>query len=196
MKKWTAMIVALILLVTLSAASAGVPSISTGDTTRQGGKATASTGVEIPDGFVLEPKDAGDVVQNEIKDMFNFVNATSPAQSLVGYFSDEVQQMIMAKLPDTVALNSLQANEITELYIQNYDTAYGDVTKEFTFATQYAIDQAVVVLIGLVDAAGDIVWVAVDAVAIEGGGLAITFPQEVLLQMEQAAEIMMVVFSE
>ena len=195
MKKWTAMIAALILLVTLSAASAGVPSISTGDTT-QGGKATTSTGEEIPDGFVLEPKDAGDVVQNEIKDMFNFVNATSPAQSLVGFFTDEVQQMIMAKLPDTVALNSLQANEITELYIKNYDTAYGDVTKEFTFATQYAADQAVVVLIGLVDAAGDIVWVAVDAVAIEGGGLAITFPQEVLLQMEQAAELMMVVLSE
>jgi len=195
MKKWTAMIVTLVLLAVIGLASATVPSISTGDTT-QGGGSTASTGVAIEEGFVLEPTDTPETIQNEIQQMFDFVNGTDPQQPAAQYFSDEVQQMIAEKLPETVAADNLVVNEIVPLVMANYDSAYGDVTTEFTFATEYVEGETVVVLLGLIDVDGNIEWVAVDAVAVEGGGLAVTFPQDVLLQMEQATDIMMVVLSE
>ena len=193
MKKWTVVIMALVLLTVIGLASAAVPSISIGDIT-QGGGLTSSTGAALEDNFILDPTEASVAIQTVIKQMFDFVNGTSPAQPPAKYFTEEVLQLIKAKLPVTIPADDLVVNEIVPLYIANYDAAYGDVTKEFFFAVEYDAGKAVVVLLGLIDAAGNIEWIVVDAVAIEDGGLAVTFPQDVLLQMEKAADIMMVIF--
>jgi hypothetical protein len=183
------------LLLTVVGANAAVPSISTSDTT-QTESTTASTGATVSDDFKIFIVETPESTQQVISNLYDFVNATEQTQPPARYFSEETQQMIQEKLLDNASLDSLAVNEIVSLKVENYDTAYGDVTVEFSFATEYEIGKAVVVLLGLTDAAGNIEWIAVDAVAVEGGGLSAIFPQDVLLKMEQSSAVTMVVFNE
>lgn len=187
--------VALVLVMVLAAANAGVPSISTNDTTQiKDMKASASE--TIDQGFILNVVEPPKVVQNEIQSFYQYVNNETGTKAPIGYFPEAVQQAVQEKLPEDIAEDTLQVNEMISLQTYNYDTKYGDVTVEIAFATVYQEGSTVVVLVGLSDADGNIEYVVVDAYVTPSGSLMVVFPQELLLRMEKAAAIPLVVFNE
>lgn len=185
MKKFMAMMMAITLILTVAVASAAVPSITTNDTTI----------VTKPDTFKIYVADPSDVAQQQIKDLYDYVNAADGTKAPAGFFSDDVQAEIGAKLPEGVSLEDLQVNEIISLKVEDYDTTFGDVVVQMAFATVYDADAVVVVLLTLISADGTMEQVTVDASVNADGTLSITYTQDVLVKMQQAASVMLTVFN-
>ena len=66
----------------------------------------------------------------------------------------------------------------------------------FRFATTYAVDEAVVVLIGVVNAeTGAVEWIALEGVGTEDGGIEVVFTAELLAAI-QSGDAMMAIASD
>ncbi len=195
MKKLTAIFLCIGILFIVSAAGAAVPSISTFDSTQV--VSITSSADEINDtNFAIFPVEPKDPMKEEIKKMYDFVTAETPLKALAGYFTQEDQDKIAEKIPESLTPDMLDANEITPLAIVNYDVVYEDVYVEFSFATKYEAGKAVVGFLGLMDSQGNIQWVALNATVADGGGVICEFTEEICLQMEKAVEMVLIIFSE
>ena len=207
MKKWAAWMVAAVLVLSVCGARAAVRSVSTSDTTRV--VETRGTGqAELPEQFRIFTVESKVAIQQEIKRLYDFVNDAQETRPPVRFFTQEQQQLVQDRLPDSVLPDTLQVNEIISVDEINYDTQIGDVDVEFAFATPYATGKTVTILLGITHADvsrewdentdwnTDTEWVALDAVAMENGHLLIDFPQDVLEKMTTATATTMVVFNE
>ena len=106
---------------------------------------------------------------------------------------------ILEKLPD---IEQMEINEFITIEPIEYKEEYGDIKTNFTFVTEYKVEQMVVVLIGVysgeVDENGQFVveWIVLDAVVEEDGSLSVVIPQADMLKMQDAASVAMAVLSE
>ena len=195
MKKLTALFLCMGILFIMSAAGAAVPSISTSDTT-QVVSITPSSDAVSHENFAIFPTEPKDPMKEAIKEMYDFVNVTSPSQALAGFFLPEDQAKLAEKIPAALTPDMLDVNEMTPLGIVNYDVEYGDVDVRFSFATEYEAGKAVVALLGLMDAQENFQWIALDAVAADDGDIVVKFTQEACLKMETAVEMVLIIFNE
>lgn len=205
MRKWIAGMLTLTLILTVTIATAGVPSISTEDTTSV---VWLSTGTSENDPFRIYEVKTPKAVQTEIKRLYDFVNDTEEKLPPSQFFSEEIQTMLQDALPEDLALDTMLVNEIITIDEINYDQKYGDVNVEFKFATAYEEGKTVLILLGLThkdvseewdeneDREEYTKWVSVEAIALENGDLLILFPQEVLLEINEATAVTMIVFNE
>ena len=106
---------------------------------------------------------------------------------------------ILEKLPD---IEQMEINEFITIEPIEYKEEYGDIKTNFTFVTEYKVEQMVVVLIGAytgeVDENGQFIveWIVLDAVVEEDGSLSVVIPQADMLKMQEAASVAMAVLSE
>ena len=106
---------------------------------------------------------------------------------------------VLEKLPD---LEKLEINEFISIEPVEYKEEYGDIKTNFTFVTEYKVEQQVIVLFGLytgeIDENGEFVveWVVLDAAVEEDGSLSVIIPQAEMLKMQEADSVAMAVLSE
>ncbi len=205
MKRRMVFLMTLVLVLAMSGAQAAVQSISTFDTTQV---ISMSGTTALDDPFRIFPVESPVAIRQEIKRMFDFVNAATGEVPPVQFFAEKEQALVQAELPDTLLPDMLLVNEILSLGIVNYDEKYGDVAVEFAFATVYEPGKFVTVLLGLTNADvnrewdadtnwdTNTEWVTLKAETLETGHLRITFPQDVLVKMMSAPAITMVIFNE
>lgn len=153
---------------------------------------------------------------NELQDKFSIslVDLTDhmeEEQALIGYhlreggeilkwFPDERQAEALLMLPEHIDPASLIAYDVIAVEAEYYVDAYGDVTVEIVFGTQYLPEKAMVVLAGFpipkADDTYEMVWYVLRADALaEGGSVEIGLKQLNLQQMMEEP-MMMVVISE
>lgn len=190
MKKWMSILVAALLILSMSTAFAAVPSKTTSNAATVT-TVVSSTGVEIAEDFkvAIVVEESAPVVQ-ELTKIATFV-ATNEV-SVVEYFPEEVKEQIVAKLPETIVTEDVEINEFVTIDQTAYTETYGDIKASFSFTTVYAPEQTLVALVGIftgeVDENGEpiIEWIVLDAIANEDGTVEITFTQDAMLKMQGA----------
>lgn len=190
MKKWMSILVAALLVLSMTTAFAAVPSKTTSNATTVTAVVT-TTGVAVAEDFKVEVvvEESAPVVQ-EITKIATFVAENSAP--VVEYFPVEVKEQIVAKLPETVVTEEVEINEFVTIDQTAYTETYGDVKTSFSFTTVYAPEQTLVALVGIftgeVDENGEpiIEWIVLDAIANEDGTVEVTFTQDAMLKMQSA----------
>lgn len=189
MKKWTSILITVLLILSITTAFAAVPSKTTTNASTVTTVVSAS-GVELADDFkVAVAVEESAPVVNEISKIFTFV---SSGNAPVDYFPAEVKEEIVAKLPETIVSADVEINEFVSIDQTAYTEAYGDVKVSFSFTTSYTPKQALVALVGIftgeVDENGEpiVEWIVLDAIANEDGSVEVTFTQEAMLKMQAA----------
>ena len=71
-----------------------------------------------------------------------------------------------------------EVNEVVELHLYNYQPGSGPVTLNLRFETPYEAGTRVVVMIGVADANGNIVWKAFSGVAQADGSVTVTVDEQ------------------
>ena len=199
MKKWLALVLAsLLVLSTMAAFAAVTPSKSTGDLTKiDTASITTSTGAAVADDFVVgipeeEPAKTTEIVEK-------LFDTTTKGGAPIDYFPAGIQKDIAAKLPEGYDLKTLDLNEIIALVIENYDEAYGDIDIVFNFGTLYKEDQDVFAVLGNYTEAkaadekdadytseDGVEWILLDAEPQEDGAVKITFTGDAMKAAEAA----------
>ena len=207
MKKFAFWMMAAFLVLSAAWAQGAVQSISAVNTT-QVIEIEGTGGADLPDVFRLFPVEPKAAIEQEIRRLYEFVNASQEQQPPILFFMQEQQQMIREKLPEGVLPDMLQVNEIVTIDEINYDTQIGDVRVEFSFATIYETGKTVSILLGVTTADvsqewdentdwnTNTQWHVLEAEVLPNGHLIIAFPQDVLQKMMTATATTMVVFSE
>ena len=108
--------------------------------------------------------------------------------SFTGYFAEDVQQEIAKNIKSETVV----AYEATPVAAKNYTEADGEVEADFQFATQYADDADVVVVVGF-EGEGGITWTAKKATVV-GGVVRVLFTAEEMVRMN-AQQALVVVLS-
>lgn len=191
MKKFALALASMLLVLSAAGAAAAVPSKTTTDVTRV--KAVEST---EPTMLIEVTEDAAPVVE-EIEKIYQHVAVKG--QAAIAYFPVETQNEIIALLPEGVKGSALTMNEFVTLTTEG--TA-ADAKVTFTFTTRYAVDQKVVVVIGLYDGTRDangqynVEWVVLNAEVLESGDIAVEFPAELVERMKNAVATAMAVLND
>ena len=188
MKKFLALMTIVCMVLTASVAFAAFPSKTAEDLT-QVGTVESTTGVEVDPTFAIVVAEPTEEINAEVEAMRELVEAEQP---LLTYFPEEVQQEVVAAMPETFDANTAVAYEVVTVAAANYDETYGDVAAEFTFATEFAEETKVVVLIGLPNAEGGMDWVVKSGVVVNGAvRIEFTKDELVLMQSENALMVIM-----
>ena len=175
MKKFVCLFVALMLCLSCAALAESVPSKTVADLTKV--EVSAENLPAGADFFVRLVADDEVEYQNEVKVCQNEIAALAQSNSVAEYFG-EVKNANGEVIDLAAVLESetLNVHEFCPFVAGDYDEAYGKVTAKVAFATPYAKDEKVIVLIGLVtvDANGNqvIEWVAYEGVGVEAVGAA------------------------
>lgn len=191
MKKFALALASMLLVLSAAGAAAAVPSKTTTDVTRV--KAVEST---EPTMLIEVTEDDAPVVE-EIEKIYQHVAVKG--QAAIAYFPVETQNEIIALLPEGVKGSALTMNEFVTLTTEG--TA-ADAKVTFTFTTRYAVDQKVVVVIGLYDGTRDangqynVEWVVLNAEVLESGDIAVEFPAELVERMKNAVATAMAVLND
>lgn len=143
-------------------------------------KKVAAQGTEkIQDDFIFEMAKGEESapVEQEIKNLFNFVNRPQtdaaeakdengepiPAPAPMEYFDEDLRKQVEEKFIEMCNLgidpeaekeiteydvSNIEINEIVALRVKNYKEAYGAIEVEFAFPTMYEIGQKVMVMVG------------------------------------------------
>lgn len=201
MKKCLALVTVLCLLASVSVSFA-VPSKTTTDlSTVSSFVVDANTSVSVDSGFTVEVTEDDVIVQQELEKIYTHV--MQEAQAPITYFATEIQEEIIAKLPETVKGEELELLEFVTIQTQNYDEIYGGAKGTFSFTTKYSSKQHVVVILtlytGEIDAFGNPVSIsfALEATPIdETGELEIYYTSEQLLLMQNSQSASLAVLSE
>lgn len=106
---------------------------------------------------------------------------------IVELFTEETVAAVVEKLPETVQASNLVMDEIFVMNVENYETAYGDVETRFQFVTDYEEDTVLVAMIGVIGEDGNIIWIPMDALVVEGM-VNIVFTQEILELVQSGNE--------
>ena len=172
------MLVLMIAFASFSCACAeAVPSVTV-ETVVTVAAATSSTGAVLPETFKVEVVPQSETATKVIAEITEAVKAAPVAS----YFGEEVIKAAVAKLPAAVAAKAeapaLVLNELTTVTVSEYDASYEDVVVSLALTAEYADNDAIVVLVGImVD--GVLTWVPMDATIVDGQ-VNVTFTQEVL----------------
>ena len=147
MKKVLTVLVALMLVLSMTTAFAAVPSKTTTPVITG---ITSATGDPLPDGFTIEVVPDTAMTIEQVEKLYEFVQE---GNAPIDFFEPEVQNAILAKLnenkPSTEALTlddlkDWEINEIVSVDATNYDPTAGDVIVSFEFATPYEVGQRMV----------------------------------------------------
>lgn len=186
MKKLVSLLLALVCLCSFCVAMAeSVPSKSTADMVTV---TIQAEGIPANAGFVLAPDDeAVEACQNEIAKL-------SAAANVETYFGEiktpDGEAVVLKELLGTDTLNVF---EFMPIIAENYQAAYGKVEATFQFSTPYALDEAVIVLIGIPNAAtGELEWIALEGVGV-AGGVQIVFDEATLEAIQNGNAMMAIV---
>jgi hypothetical protein len=208
MRKWMIpLMAAVVLSMSAAAAQAPVESISAINTTRVVEITDANSEV-LPDKFAIFPVESKTAIQQEIRRLYDFVNAVDAKKPPIQFFMQEQRQMVQDGIPEWISPDALEVNEIISIDEINYDEQIGDVRVEFEFATTYETGIRISVLLGIThmdvsqewdentDWNTGTEWFALKAEVVNNGRLLIMFPQDVLVKMTTAAATTMIVFNE
>jgi len=190
MKKWTSILVTVLLVLSMTTAFAAVPSKTTTNTAAVT-TITSVSGAELAETFKVTVAEADDEdVVKEIQKIYTFV---SDGNAPVEYFPVEVKEQIVAKLPETIVAADVEINEFVTIDQTDYEESYGDVKASFRFTTVYAPEQSLVAVVGIftgeVAENGEpiVEWIVLDAVANEDGTVEVTFTADAMLKIQNAA---------
>lgn len=190
MKKIVCLLIALVLCLSCVALAESVPSKTTGDLTKV---EVVAENMPVDAGFSIRPIAADDVEhQKEVEFCQKEIATLAESASVVEYFG-EVKNAAGEVVDITAMLESetLNVHEFAPFVASNYEESYGKVTAKMVFATPYAKDEKVVVLIGLVtvDENGNqhVEWIAYDGMGIELEGIAVE--EQGCIQVELDPEI-------
>ena len=216
MKKWMTILVAVMLVLSMTTAfAAGVPSKTTTDTTTIVG-ITSATGAQLPEGFEVQivPDTAMTV------DLIDkLVDHTKAGNDVIDFFDPEIQNEILnhlnANKPATEALTlddlrPWQIYEIVSIDAVNAEDDMSDVIVTFQFATPYKMDQR---MVGIMDnfngervevepnvfefvSEKTVLDAEVTAVTEEGSQVAVTFPAEAIMKIQDSVASTLSIFSE
>ena len=198
MKKLFCLILALVCIGS-AALAATVPSKTTADlntttkvTTESG--APLDSLVVVPVAETEESKAAYEqkleICNTELQKLAEVVATTN---SVVEYFGE-----VKTTAGEAVSLEGKSVDEFMPLVVAGVETVGTEETVKvgFKFATTYAKDQVVVVLIGVANPLIDEVeWTALEGVGTEDGGIEVVFPVE-MLETIQNGDAMMAVASD
>lgn len=189
MKKFLALVTLICMVLTTTAAFAAFPSKTAGDLTQVGAVETV-TGVETDPTFAIVVAEETEKITAEIETMREFVAAEQP---LLTYFPEEVQQEVVAVMPETFDAAAAVAYELVPVSVVNYDETYGDVDAEFAFATAFPEGTEVVILLGLpnADAVNGMDWTVKQGTVAEGV-VRVPFTQEELVRMQDENALMVI----
>ncbi len=220
MKKLLSVLVALMLVLSMTAFAEGVPSKTTSDLAEIT-EIETETDAEVSDDFVIEVVEDTIMTAEEVENLYEAVVEEDMAP--INYFDEEVQAAILESLnenvPETEALvlddlKDWEINEFCSIDAENYDPTYGDVTAVFEFATPYEVGQKLIALLALYDGTRTEVepnvfrfnaeWIPLDAEVIETvtedgettSRVAVTFPVEVMTKMEDSVASSIAILSE
>lgn len=212
MKKWMTILVAVMLVLSMTTAfAASVPSKTTTDTTTVVG-ITSVTGDPLPEGFeVVTVPDTAMTV--DLID--NLVEHVKEGNDVIDFFEPEIQNEILnhlnANKPATEAmtlddLRGWQIYEIVSIDAINADEETGDVIVTFEFATPYFVGQK---MVGIMDNFnGERVEVepnvfefvsektVLDAEVVNDSQVAVTFPAEAIAKIKDSVASTLSIFSE
>ena len=211
-KKLISLVLALVLTLSVGFAFAENASPSTSPSTSPVTSATlnvdatvSSLGVELPADFLAtipQPSDASEEEIAAAEETMAAISAFMTANGLpvVEYFGLDVQAAISEKLPLNMAAEDLVMREFTALPLNEmaaaYDSAYGDIILQMSFAVDFAEGDAVVPVLGIMDATtGTVTWIALDAVVNADGFVEITFTADVLSQIAEDSIVMLAVLA-
>lgn len=181
-----------------AALAATVPSKTTADLNTTT-KITTESGETVDSLVIIPIADAGEskaayaqklaVCNGELKKLAEVVAQTN---SIEGYFGE-----VKNAAGETVSLADKSVDEFMPLLVSGVETiGEANVKVGFRFATTYAVDEAVVVLIGVVNAeTGAVEWIALEGVGTEDGGIEVVFTAELLAAI-QSGDAMMAIASD
>ena len=136
--------------------------------------------------------EAVDEAVEEIKKM------VAEEKPVIEYFPEETQEEVKAVLPETVKAEDLELNEFVGMAVDNFEQVVeeaDEVRVIIAFTTKYDPEQEVFPLIGLVDEAGNVTWVLIEAEVQEDGSLMLIIPTDVLEKMGNAASVQVAILS-
>ncbi|MBO4299524.1 MAG: hypothetical protein J5998_12095 [Clostridia bacterium] len=216
MKKWMTVLVAVMLVLSMTTAfAAGVPSKTSTTTTTIVGMETVS-GDPLPEGFGIEVGPDTAMTIGLIESLGDFV---SEGGTPIDFFEPEVQTEILAHLnankaeTEALTLDDLkdwQINEIISVDAKDYDPETGDVIVTFEFATPYQVGQK---MVGILDCfngqrvevepnvfefvSEKIILDAEVKEAVDGKGqVAVTFTKDALVKMQDSVASALSILSE
>ncbi|MBO4883897.1 MAG: hypothetical protein J5602_01165 [Clostridia bacterium] len=217
MKKWMSVLVAIMLVLSMTTAfAADVPSKTTSDLADVVAIET-STDVAVAPDFVVEVVDDTTMTLEEVDELFEYVAEEGNAP--IDYFDEDVQAAILESLnenlPATSALvlddlKNWEINEFLTIDSTGYDPKYGDVTVTFEFATPYQVGQKVVGLLACYDGTRTEVapnqfkfnaeWLVLDAEVIEADETSskvnVTFTKDDFEKMTHSVSTALAILSE
>ena len=197
MKKWIALLLTALMVLSLTPAFA-VDSITAQDvayvdipvpveTSEQEKEKSTETEEEMPveqDLQVVITQSAA--VTEELEQLIEFTKDNAPAE----YFPDDIQSEITTLLPDDVALDSLELNEMSALDVSGFSGDSEYVMIPFSFDTVYSVLQRLFPVVGLYDAQGKVTWELAESAEVREDGLVnITFSSQLLFSMQNAFDV-------
>lgn len=210
MKKMMCVVLAL-LCMTAGALAESVPSKNTADMVIVTVDQTLTPNIPADSGFAVTPvleEDALHAVKyadhimlckTEIAKLAEAVGQreTGAESSAVEAYFGEIRDSAgnAVTLSEALDAQTLNVNELMPLAVSNYDPSYGNVTLSFQFKTPYAQDEAVLVLIGIQNAATEAIeWTAFEGVGTgEEGAVQVAFTPEILEAIQNNVALIAVV---
>ena len=124
-------------------------------------------------------------VTAELQQLISFTRNNAPA----AYFPADIQSVIASLLPAGVTLDSLQLNELSALSVTGFGGTSDFVMVPFSFDTVYSAFQRLFPVVGLYDAQGNVTWTMAESAELEDGLVNITFSNQLLFRMQNAADV-------
>ena len=195
MKKLFCLILALVCIGS-AALAATVPSKTTADLNTTT-KVTTESGAAL-DSLVIVPiaeTEESKVAYEQKLEVCNtepqkLAEVVTQTNSVVEYFGE-----VKNTAGEAVSLEGKSVDEFMPLVVSGVETISGEenVKVGFKFATTYAKDQVVVVLIGIVDPLfNEVAWTALEGVGTEDGGIEVVFSAEMLANIQNGDAMMAV----
>ena len=150
---------------------------------------TSPTGVELPEGFVIELLTPSETAQKVFDEIAEFVKDKTASE----YFGEEAMTAAATYLPEETDASALVLDELWTNRVLGYDAAYGDAEATFEFVTEYEDDTVLLGMIGVMtavpeDEPAQIEWTPVKAEAVEGK-VKVFFEQELLEKISVSDEV-------
>lgn len=194
MKKLFCLILALVCIGS-AALAATVPSKTTADLNTTT-KVTTESGVTLDSLVIIPVADTEEskaayeqkleICNTELKKLADVVAQTNSVEE---YFGE-----VKNTAGETISLEGKSVDEFMPLVVAGVETIGNENVKVgFKFATTYAKDQVVVVLVGVVNPLfGEVEWTALEGVGAEDGGIEVVFSAELLAQIQNGDALMAV----
>ena len=191
MKKFVCMLLVLMVALSAMAMAEFVPSKTTGDLTQVTVEAEDPTAYEglMVAAVVTEAVE----YEKKIEICNSEIEKLSAAENVVAYFG-EVKNA-SGEVVDILEMLNVEAVNVYEfcpIVASGYTAEMGNVTLAMQFATPYEVDEAVIVLIGLVAEDETVAWTAYEGVVTEDG-VKVEFDAEMLLAIQEGDALLAVV---